>query len=306
MEALADLYELARRNGGLVTRIQADGVGLADQRLTDLVRAGVIARVARGVYSLGSEPVHPADPRVVTTACMVVLSHESAAAWFGVDLPAPTRVTHVTAPRSRGRRSDSIAGARLHRASLRPAEISVVHGIRVTCPLRTALDIARHCSTEVAVAVVDAFIRARLLGVEEFGLAAAQTQGPGRVRIQLVATLVDPQSGSILESLTRVLLWRHDLPTPTPQHPFWHPHHGLVGYVDFAWPELKAILECDGYEFHSSRVPFQKDRRRWSAIGGAGWHLGVVTWFDVTRDPDYVVALVHDLLAAERGSSTQM
>jgi very-short-patch-repair endonuclease len=112
-------------------------------------------------------------------------------------------------------------------------------------------------------------------------------------------------SGSILESLTRVLLWRHHLPVAVSQHPFCHPQRGLIGYVDFAWPQLKAILECDGYEFHSSRGPFQKDRRRWSAIGSSGWHLAVVTWFDVTCDPGYVVALALDLLAIERGSCTQ-
>jgi very-short-patch-repair endonuclease len=75
--------------------------------------------------------------------------------------------------------------------------------------------------------------------------------------------------------------------------------------VDFGWPQLKAILECDGYDFHASREPFQKDRRRWSAISSAGWRLGVVTWFDVTRDPIYVVTLVRELLALERPSCTQ-
>jgi len=174
-----------------------------------------------------------------------------------------------------------------------------VRGVRVTRPIRTALDITRHTTLDYAVAVVDAFMRAGLFSNDEFVSAASQMQGPGRVRLRLVASLIDPLSGSILESLTRMLLWRNEIVAPTSQYPFVHPRHGLIGYFDFGWDALKAILECDGYEFHAARGPFQKDRRRWSAIGTSGWHLAVVTWFDVTRDPDYVVELVRDLLALE-------
>ena len=77
-----------------------------------------------------------------------------------------------------------------------------------------------------------------------------------------------------------------------------------MGYLDFAWPTVRVALEADGYEFHSDRGVFQSDRRRWSAINRAGWRGGVVTWFDVTRDPSYVVELVRDLLAgAERATN---
>jgi very-short-patch-repair endonuclease len=113
--------------------------------------------------------------------------------------------------------------------------------------------------------------------------------------------LIDPDSGSILESLTRVLVWRSGLPMPKSQFTV-RESTGWVGRVDFAWPWLKAILECDGYEFHADRSAFQKDRRRWSALSRSGWRLGVVTWFDVTCDPEYVVALVRDLLALTSGS----
>jgi very-short-patch-repair endonuclease len=302
---LRELYEIARANGGLVTRAQARAAKVDARRLTDLVRGGALARVARGVYAMGSDVVARADARAVTVACNVVLSHQSAAAWLGVDLPEPTRATHVTAPRNRGRRRDAVKGVRLHRANLHRGEVVVVRGVRVTSPVRTALDIAQHAPIEHAVAVVDAYLRGGFFGVEEFSAAALRMQGPGRVRAQLVATLMDPASGSILESLTRVLLWRSGLPQPQSQLSFRHPRRGWVGYVDFGWPQFKAILECDGYDFHASREPFQKDRRRWSAISSAGWRLGVVTWFDVTRDPIYVVTLVRELLALERPSCTQ-
>jgi predicted transcriptional regulator of viral defense system len=289
------LRDFAALHGGVITRNQAVAVGVPGRTLTDMVRKGVIARIARGVYAIGSRP--DADPRGTAMAMHAVLSWQSAAAWFGVDLPAPVTQIHVTASRNRGRRSDAVRGVRLHRADLAAGEVWLVRGCRVTSPLRTALDLARHLSLEHSVAIVDAFLRAGLLTAADFSDAARLAAGPGRRRIQLVALLVDAKSESVLESLTRVLLWRHGLcPTHT-QHPFrdgtWN------GRLDFAWPHLRVALECDGYEFHAAREPFQRDRRRWSVLSRRGWHLGVVTWFDVTGDPDYVIGLVRDLLALE-------
>lgn len=278
---LALLEHIARDNGGLVTRVQTRDAQVSSRQLTTLVRWGVVARVARGVYAFGG--VCREDPREIALSWNVILSFESAAAWYGVDLPAPLRTLHVTAPRNRGRWCDRVTGIRLHRAAVKPADIVIVRGVRITAPIRTALDISRHCRLDHAVAIVDAYMRAGAFTVEEFQAAALAALGPGRLRIQTVASLVDPDSGSILESLTRVLLWRAGLPRPNSQHSF-RSAHGWVGYVDFAWPDLKAILECDGYEFHTGRGPFQKDRRRWSAVSVAGWHIAVVTWFDVTTD----------------------
>lgn len=301
MRNLNALVDLARANGGLVTRRQAMSAGVDGRRLTELCRSGVLARVSRAVYAVGDR-MSDVDPRHVCTGMRVVLSYLSAAAWFGVDLPKPPGLVHVTASRNRGRRMDAVRGVRLHRADLRGGDVTIVRGLQVTSPLRTALDLARHLPLEEAVAVVDSFFRARLLSPEEFATAAAKSAGPGRCRIQMVAMLVDPKSGSILESLARVLLWRNKLAPTHTQYLFQHRRTGWVGYLDFAWPTLRVALECDGYEFHSARDVFQRDRRRWSALVRAGWRPAVVTWFDVTGDPDYVVALVRDLLSPEQSA----
>jgi hypothetical protein len=84
--------------------------------------------------------------------------------------------------------------------------------LRITTPLRTALDIARSESLEHGVAVLDAFLRAKLTTLRDLDRAAERAAGPGRIRLQRAIGLVDPEAGSILESLTRVLLWRHGLP----------------------------------------------------------------------------------------------
>jgi very-short-patch-repair endonuclease len=299
MDFLQALIALASRGGGLVSRADVATAGLDPRRLTDLVRQGVAARIALGVYAIGRALPGAIEPAAIARAWNVILSYESAAAWYGIDLPAPVDQLHVTAPRSRGRWADRVRGVRLHRAAVARSDIVLVRGTRLTSPLRTALDIARHRGVSEAVAIVDSFMRAGHFSQDEFVLAAACAQGPGRLRIQLVASLVDGASGSILESLTRVLLWRNDLPVPRSQFSFRSRRTGWVGYIDFAWPDQRVLLECDGYEYHSTKEPFQKDRRRWSAVSAERWWLGVVTWFDVVYDPTYVVALVRDLLDPE-------
>jgi hypothetical protein len=305
--SLAHTLELMRfealRHHGLVTRAQAIAQGIRPQRLTDMVRRGAISRVARGVYAVGTSPA-PADPALVVLPCRVVISFWSAVSWYGLDLAKPPDALHVTAGRSRGRSRDSIRGVRLHRASLAGHEVQLVRGLPVTSPARTVIDVARVARLEDGVAVADAFIRCGALGLDDLHAAAAGVRGPGRARLMLVLSLVDPACGSVLESNTRVLLWRHGVVKPRSQWEHRDARSGWVGYLDFAWPELRVALECDGYEFHTDRATFQKDRRRWSALTRADWRLGVVTWFDVMGDPEYVVALVRDLLDAALQSTT--
>src|SRR5947209_4194627 len=98
------LQTLADRNGGVFTRQDARAVGLAQHHLTRLVRTGAVARLRRGIYAAPSVVAGLREPWLIAQVHCVVLSFWSAAAWWGVDLPAPLRCVHVTAPRTRGTR----------------------------------------------------------------------------------------------------------------------------------------------------------------------------------------------------------
>jgi hypothetical protein len=167
------------------------------------------------------------------------------------------------------------------------------------------MDICRHAPIDKAVAVVDAFLRSHAFTFSEFLQAARSAKGPGRLRIQAAASLADSASGSVLESLARVLIWRDGLPIPQTQLSV-RGTTGWIGRVDFAWPDHKVILECDGYEFHAARDSFQRDRRRWSALTAAGWQVVIVTWFDVTRDPEYVLATMRRVLGLPLKQNTNV
>jgi len=52
----------------------------------------------------------------------------------------------------------------------------------------------------------------------------------------------------------------------------------VEGYeVDAHWPDARLIVELDGWEFHSDRQSFEKDRERDAVLQSAGWRVVRVT-----------------------------
>lgn len=281
----------------VIHRNQILATGVKGREITELVATGVLTRLWRGFYTTGTAIGVP-DPRGVTRSMRVVVSHESAAAWSGVDLMAPIDLLHVTAPSNRGRRSDSAPGVRIHRADLIPTDVCVVRGVRVTSPNRTIADVARSSSLETAVCVADGYLRRRLTTLGSLRGYAFDLAGPRRALAMKVASLADAGAASVFETLTRLMLVNAGLRSPLTQHTIYSRTGEWIGRVDFAWPESRVVLECDGFEHHSSHDAFIRDRRRWSALGRAGWRVVVVTWHDVVNDPAYVVAVLTEHLAA--------
>jgi hypothetical protein len=180
---------------------------------------------------------------------------------------------------------------------LAAAELKIVRGVTVTTPVRTVLDVARTKPIAEAVAIADSLCRLGLLSpVEIESAASALAAGPGRPAAMSLASLVDPRAESVFESMTRTDLALAGLPSPVPQLNILDRDDIWIARVDFAWPDHRAVLECDGFEYHGSREAFERDRRRWSALTQAGWRVAVVTWRDVVGDPSYLVELVRDLL----------
>ena len=56
--------------------------------------------------------------------------------------------------------------------------------------------------------------------------------------------------------------------------------------IDFAYPFLMHGVECEGFDYHGSRLAWKRDKRRTSFIEGLGWSLTFVSWEDVTRRPE--------------------
>jgi very-short-patch-repair endonuclease len=176
----------------------------------------------------------------------------------------------------------------VHRQHLEADEITERDGQLVTTPLRTVLDEARVLPLPWAVAVADSALHLGLITRDELALAAAATRGRGASRLRQVAALADGRSESVLESLARVALI---LAGFTPDVQVW------IGRIRVDLIIGNVVIELDGFEYHSKRADYRRDRRRCNALTARGYRVLRFSWEDVVGDPDYVVAKVREALA---------
>jgi predicted transcriptional regulator of viral defense system len=157
--------ELAEDQWGLLTRAQALAAGVPRATFARLASAGVLIRVAHGVYRIagGPDPGHlelraawlqldPATPawQRVRSDDAAAVSHRSAAALYGLgDLIADTHEFTV-AIRTQTRRPD----VRLYRRPVPRADRDIVDGLPVTRPHRIVADLLTQHEDGSAVATI--------------------------------------------------------------------------------------------------------------------------------------------------------
>jgi hypothetical protein len=171
----------------------------------------------------------------------LVCAVESAAAVWGLPRiePWPRHVRHLVTGRH-------VRGSSLLRPHLgAQADPVEVHGLFVTPVARTVVDLARCGSLVTAVAAADHALRHRLCSRDDLTdeVARLRPRAHGRIRAALTRDLADPLSMSPGESLSRVNMFRLNLPRPTLQHSVCD-EHGQISVVDFWWQGV--VGEFDG------------------------------------------------------------
>lgn len=142
------LYRLAESQAGHFTAQQAIGSGMDRSTLRHHARpGGRYERVRRGLFRLRHFPSSPHEHVVAAWLPLrdagAVVSHESALELLDLSDVIPDAV-HLTLPRSeRGQRRRE--GIQLHFPSNHPAgnEVHQVHGLPVTSPERTIVDVLK-------------------------------------------------------------------------------------------------------------------------------------------------------------------
>lgn len=74
----------------------------------------------------------------------------------------------------------------------------------------------------------------------------------------------------------------------------------FVARVDGAYPDLLVALEADGYEWHSAKPEWLKDRRRSNYLVSLGWVVLHFTWEDAARPASFLHALERTLALRTR------
>ncbi len=68
--------------------------------------------------------------------------------------------------------------------------------------------------------------------------------------------------------------------------------------VDAVWDRQRLVVEVDGYRYHRTRAKFERDRRKDGQLLLAGYRVLRITWRQLTREPETVVAVIAAALVA--------
>jgi hypothetical protein len=270
---------------------------LAAGRLTrGQLRSSAWQRLFPDVYVCTSVEVdHALRARAVAGLLLPtgVISGRSAAVLWGVPLAdADDAVECTVGPDVR---AGAVRGIALNRRSLRPDEVVRRGGVRVTTPIRTALDLARISPEPDAVVCLDRLVRAGLVPLAVLGRAADALTGAGCRQVRRAVSLTDGLAESPQETRVRLLLHASSLPRPVAQHTVRRADGAFVARVDFAWPDRKLALEYEG-AWHGAVQQVGRDRRRLNALTAAGWTVLFVTAADL-HDPVALIARIAAALA---------
>lgn len=260
-----ELWELVRRQHGVVARRQLLELGLSSDAIAHRIKVGRLHPVWRGVYSVG-RPEVSRHGRLMAAALKcgpaALLSHRSAASLWG--LLAWQEVVDVVVPYLAPRHP---RGIRVHRRlDLGPQHRRWLDGLPVTDPISTLVDVACGTSeTLLARAIREAD---RLDLVDPVSLRAALDSCPRRPGVGRMRSLLDSETFSLTDSELerRFLRLVRAAGLPMPKTQVW-----LNGFrVDFYWPELGLVVETDGLRYHRTAAQQRADRVRDQAHTIAG------------------------------------
>jgi very-short-patch-repair endonuclease len=292
---------VAAHNGGPFARRDARRAGLTPEQIEHRVRAELWHTLLPGVY-LPAGVALTVDiwrrAALLWAGPTSVLSHHSAGEVWQLDNVEDTKPEIVV----QGTRHPRSKLVRVHRTlDLSPADIRRIDGVRLTSPTRTVIDLASVLDQSALRIAFESARRQRLTTVKQVRRRMDEIGGagrPGAAKLEALLTRLDGKAPSEfpLEVTVAEILERSNLPSPVPQ--FKVVTAGRTYRLDFAWPEQRVALECDGRLRHSEDSDFENDRVRWSLVAAAGWRVLFVTWREAQRQAADVIQRVRRALAA--------
>jgi hypothetical protein len=193
----------------------------------------------------------------------------SAAFLWGVDLLSRDAKVTVCVPRSARvwphPRRDVV------RTTLARGDRTVLAGIPLTTPLRTAIDLGRRRNRTSALIALDAMCHRKLVRVSELASYPGLKSLKGCRQLRELLALVDPRAESPMETRLRLLLHDAGAPPPISQHEVRDSDGHLIGRVDLAYPHWRIAIEYEG-DHHRERAQFRRDIAGRTRSGTqAGW-----------------------------------
>ncbi len=274
------------------TTSMAAAWGQSRKSLSVAVDERRLVRLMLGLYVRSDVPL---TPLVRARAAGLVISDHAVvcdrtAAWiWGVDCVAyaeldgtPPLETSVL----RGHRATDRPQVRGGTRDLRDADWVLVDGVRVTTPLRTAMDLGCSLRRREAFAAMEGLMRAQgFTGAEMRRVLPRYFRRRGVVQLRQLVPLIRGVAESQREAWMRLAIIDGGLPEPVAQ--FWVTEHGTpVFRLDLAYPRARIAVEYDGEEWHSSDRDRARDLHRRAWLEERGWTVVVLTKKSFSDDSD--------------------
>ena len=328
---LADIVATLSRDAAVSTR-EAKQHGITRDRMARAASAGIVQRIARGHYRSGKDPLDAARHHIARLGERGIPAHlgglSAAPYWwvpaFGSTGPVSTcEPLTLLVPRGSDVRQGTRHGVRIQIADLRPADVTDLHGVPITSPLRTGLDVARDLGRCRASALIPlcggARAQAALLMSGERCASAhditerltndgdlrttvlmalheviAHVNARGMLWVRRVVEDVEPLIETALEGIAWAVLTASDLPRAEPQRAI--AGRSGKGYrVDFLIAG-RVILEADGAVKYGDVTPWQEKQRQ-SDLEAAGYWVVRCTWEELIHRPHEVLTRIRVALA---------
>jgi very-short-patch-repair endonuclease len=295
------VWRHARLQHGLVTHQQLIGLGYSRHAIAHRVATGRLYRLRPGAYALGRPQVtREGEWMAAVLSCgpEAVLSHQSAAALWGVLRERECLAIHVTVPPGRDCRQADLVAHR--RSTLAASDLCRHRGIPVTTPVRTLIDIAAQVPFGELVAAINEADKLELVDPDRLRSTLhtrAGLQGVGVLRRVLDrATFV--LTDSELERRFLPIARRAGLPLPMTRC-------RVNGFrVDFYWPDLGLVVETDGLRYHRTPSQQARDRVRDQRHVAAGLTPLRFTHAQIRFEPGYVEATLRAVVGRLAGAAS--
>ncbi|MHA7155282.1 endonuclease domain-containing protein [Arthrobacter sp. TMN-50] len=231
------------------------------------------------------------------------ISHTTAAAIHGIPLPrwcTTEPVIHLSrAAGGAGPRRRGVAG---HRLAVQPGDLVKLHGVAMTSPARTWLDLAGLLSHEHLICAGDYLVCSHqrsfgeakhaavpLADLEQFLDHHRRTRGIRAARAAFVRLRVGVDSPP--ETLVRLMAEDAGLPYFNVDWPVLDPTGGVTFWTDLACEEYRTCVEYDGAH-HLTPGQQSADARRDAWASELGWAQVKLNKLDLRQGKGSVVAKV--------------
>ena len=290
---------------GSFSVLAADAAGIPRKR----TRAQDLITVSRGIRVPPGSGAHGAA--ALRAYCQLdgctVLCHLTAARIWRVGLPPWADCDwRIHLARPRGGSIPTRANVAGHRLALRPGDVVMLDGVRVTSPERTYLDLAATLPLDDLVAAGDSLVsehgpefpspRAALASIETLNRMLLQHPGARHIRRAREApALVRVGADSPPETRLRLAVVRGGLPEPELNHVVWGPAGAPELWPDAAYPAYGVALQYDGLH-HGGVSQHLRDIRRARTTERLGWCEVRVAKDDLAGECPTVVGRVRRVL----------